>query len=65
VTISSDGKHMYWLGSLQSFSINLLDLATDGAATWRGQYTVAATKAAVGQAGVFDLGGIAQYDLAP
>ena len=65
VTISSDGKHMYWLGSLQSFSINLLDLAPDGAATWRGQYTVAATKATVGQAGVFDLGGIAQYDLAP
>ena len=56
---------MYWLGSLQSFSINLLDLAPDGAATWRGQYTVAATKAAVGQAGVFDLGGVAQYNLAP
>ena len=62
-TISSDGKHMYWLGSFGSYSINLYDLAPDGSATYEGQYTLAATKAAVGQLGVYDLAGIAQYDL--
>lgn len=65
VTLSKDGKHMYLLGSLQSFSINQWDLGPGGAWTWHGQYTVQATKAAVGQAGVYDLGGIARYDLAP
>ena len=63
VTISSNGKHMYWLGSFESYSINLYDLAPDGSATYKGQYTLAATKAAVGQSGVYDLAGIAQYDL--
>ncbi|OKO67446.1 beta-propeller fold lactonase family protein [Bradyrhizobium sp. AS23.2] len=63
VIISKDGKHMYWLGSFQSFSINLYDLGPDGSASYKGQYSPEATKAAVGQAGVYDLGGIAQYDL--
>lgn len=63
VTISPSGKHMYWLGSFVSYSINLYDLAPDGSATYKGQYTLAATKAAVGQPGVYDLAGIAQYDL--
>jgi hypothetical protein len=63
VTISADGRHMYWLGSFQSYSINLLDLGPDGTATYRGQYTLALTKNAAGQPGVYDLGGIAQYGL--
>lgn len=63
VTISSDGKHMYWLGSFGSYSINLYDLNGSGTATYEGQYTLKATKAAVGKPGVYDLGGIAQYDL--
>jgi hypothetical protein len=63
VTISSDGKHMYWLGSFESYSVNLYDLASDGSATFKGQYTLAATKEAVGQPGVYDLAGLAQYDL--
>jgi WD40 repeat protein len=54
VTISSDGRHMYWLGSFQSYSINLLDLESDGTATYRGQYTLAATKSAAGQPGVYE-----------
>lgn len=65
VILSNDGKHMYLLGALQSFSINQWDLGPGGAWTWRGQYTLSSTKAAVGQAGVYDLGGIAQYDLEP
>lgn len=63
VTISSDGRHMYWLGSFGSYSINLYDLAADGSATYEGQYTLKATKTAVGQLGVYDLAGIAEYDL--
>jgi hypothetical protein len=63
VTISSDGRHMYWLGSFASFSVNLFDIGVDGTPVYKGQYTLNATKAAVGQAGVYDLGGIAQYDL--
>ncbi len=54
---------MYWLGSFESYSINLYDLAPDGSATYKGQYTLAATNKAVGQPGVYDLAGIAQYDL--
>lgn len=63
VTISRDGRHMYWLGSFSSYSINLYDVGSDGTPTYKGQYTIDATKASVGQAGVYDLGGIAQYDL--
>ena len=63
VTISSDGRHMYWLGSFSSYSVNLYDIGPDGTPVYKGQYTIEATKAAVGQAGVYDLGGIAQYDL--
>lgn len=63
VTISSDGKHMYWLGAFGSYSINLYDVGADGSATYKGQYTLRATKSAVGRPGVYDLGGIAQYDL--
>ena len=63
VTISSDGRHMYWLGSFSSYSVNLYDIRPDGMPVYKGQYTIEATKAAVGQAGVYDLGGIAQYDL--
>lgn len=63
VTISSDGRHMYWLGSFSSYSVNLYDIAPDGTPVYKGQYTLEATKAAVGKAGVYDLGGIAQYDL--
>lgn len=63
VTISSDGRHMYWLGSFASYSVNLYDIGSDGTPVYRGQYTLEATKGAVGQAGVYDLGGIAQYDL--
>jgi len=63
VTISSDGRHMYWLSSFSSYSINLYDIGPDGIPVYRGQYTLKATRAAVGQAGVYDLGGIAQYDL--
>lgn len=65
LVISSDGKHMYWLGSFASYSVNLYELGPEGAATYKGQYKLEATKAAVGQAGAFDLGGLAQYDLAP
>ena len=61
--ISPNGQHMYWLGSFESYSINLYDLAADGSATYKGQYTLAATKAAVGKPGVYDLAGIASYDL--
>lgn len=61
--ISSDGKHMYWLGSFGSYSINLYDLSSDGEAMYKGQYTLKTTKAAVGKPGVYDLAGIAQYDL--
>lgn len=63
VTISSDGKHMYWLGSFASYSINLFDLAADGSASYKGQYVLEATKAAVGQPGVNDLAGLTQYDI--
>ena len=62
-TISSDGKHMYWLGSFESYSVNLYDLGEHGDATYKRQYTLEATKASVGKPGVFDLAGIAQYDL--
>lgn len=63
VTISPDGRHMYWLGSFSSYSVNLYDLGPDGSPAYKGQYTLHATKPAVGQAGVYDLGGIALYDL--
>ena len=61
--ITRDGKHLYWLGSLQSYSVNWYNLGADGRATYAGQYTLNATKAAVGKPGVYDLAGIAQYDL--
>ena len=60
--ISSDGKHLYWLGSFESYSVNRYDLG-GGRATYKGQYTLKVTKAAVGKPGVYDLAGIAQYDL--
>ena len=63
LTISSDGKHMYWLGSFESYSISLYDLGDHGTSTYKGQYTLEATKAAVGKPGVYDLAGVAQYDL--
>jgi hypothetical protein len=61
--ITPDAKHLYRLGSFESYSINRYDLAADGQATYKGQYTLKATKAAVGNPGVFDLSGIVQYDL--
>ena len=61
--ISSDGKHMYWLGAFQSYSINLYDLSADRTAEYKGQFTLPTTKAAVGQPGVYDLAGVALYDL--
>jgi hypothetical protein len=53
---------MYWLGSFASYSINLFDVAADGSASYKGQCVLESTKAAVGQPGVHDLAGIAQYD---
>lgn len=61
--ITPDGQHMYWLGSFESYSVNMYDLNGDGTAKYKGQYTLEATKHAVGKPGVYDLAGIAGYDL--
>ena len=63
VTILSDGRHTYWLGSFSLIRLISSLSGPDGAATYRGQYTLAATKTRLDQPGVYDLGGIAQYDL--
>ena len=60
VTISSDGKHVL-AGIIRAELVSMAEPET--AATYKGQYTLAATKPAVGKPGVYDLAGIAEYDL--
>jgi len=58
----ANGKHLYWLGSLESFSVNSFTIGADGLHFLQ-QYNVERTKAKIGVAGAYDLGGIDGYDL--
>lgn len=62
IYIPSNGKNLYWLGSLSSFSVNAFSVGEKGLLFLQ-QYNVERTKSMIGKVGAYDLGGIDGYDL--
>lgn len=59
---SNDNKYVYLLGSFFSYSVNVFEVTPEGL-KYKTQYTLAKTKDKVGQPGVYDLVGLAGFDL--